>query len=492
MTQASIYKDISERTGGEIYIGVVGPVRTGKSTFIKNFLDTLVVPNMENEFAKMRTLDELPQSASGKTVMTTEPKFVPNDAARIVLEQGTSFNVKMIDCVGYIVPGALGLSEDEKPRMVMTPWSEQPMPFEQAAEMGTDKVIREHSTVGVVVTSDGSFSELDRSGYEMAEDRVINEMKKAGKPFTILLNSKTPDSDEAISIAKQIEEKHGIPVTRINCLTMTENDIEKILESILYEFPITELKFTMPSWVNTLSYEHPLRSRIIEGICEKADSIDRLSEVKYAFSDVFDDKFGTGLHFDSIDLSDGSAKLDISVPRELFYKILGDETGLEISGDEDLVEIVTTLAASKKKYEKFEEALREVETTGYGIVTPSVEDMTLEEPEIMKQAGSYGVKLRASAPSIHLMRADIKAEVNPIVGSEKQSEDIVKYLLKEFEEDPKKIWESNLFGKSLSDLMNESIGAKLSHMPSEARHKMCDTLQKIINEGAGGLICILL
>lgn len=492
MTHTSIYKDIATRTGGEIFIGVVGPVRTGKSTFIKNFLDTLVLPNMENEFARARALDELPQSAAGKTVMTTEPKFVPNDAAHVSLPSGADFNVKLIDCVGYIVPGALGLEEDERPRMVKTAWSDEPMPFEEAAEFGTDKVIREHSTVGVVITTDASFSDLPREAYEQAEYRVIEEMKRAQKPFTIILNSTRPESEDAKQIAKEIEEKHGVPVMRINCLKMTEDDITEILEAILYEFPITELRFSIPSWVNTLSPEHPLRSRILDGICEKADTISRLSEVGEAFSDVYDSEFGTGLHFAGINLSDGTAKLDISVPRELFYKILSDETGLEITGDEDLVGIITTLSASKRKYEKFEEAMHEVETTGYGIVTPCIEDMTLEEPEIVKQAGSYGVKLRASAPSIHLMKADIKAEVSPVVGSEKQSEDIVKYLLKEFEEDPKKIWESNLFGKSLHDLVNESLNAKLSHMPIEARHKMCDTLQKIINEGAGGLICILL
>ncbi|MBE6680867.1 MAG: stage IV sporulation protein A [Ruminococcaceae bacterium] len=492
MTDTSIYNDIANRTGGEIYIGVVGPVRTGKSTFIKNFLDKLVIPNMENEFAKTRTLDELPQSAAGKTVMTTEPKFVPNDAAHVVLPSGTSFNVKMIDCVGYIVPGALGLYEDEKPRMVKTAWSDEPIPFEEAAKIGTDKVIREHSTVGVVITTDASFSELDRAAYELSEESVINEMKSAGKPFTIVLNSQTPDSDEAKAIAESLSQKHGIPVVRLNCLDMTEDDIIKVLEGILYEFPITELVFSIPSWVRTLSSEHPLRMRITEGICEMADTISRLSEVQDAFSDVFDDKFGTGIHFDSINLADGTAKLDISVPRELFYKILGDETGLEISSDEDLIEIVTSLSASKQRYAKFEDALKQVEETGYGIVTPCIEDMTLEEPEIVKQAGSYGVKLRASAPSIHLMRADIKAEVSPIVGSEKQSEDIVKYLLHEFEEDPTQIWESNLFGKSLHDLMGESIGAKLNHMPVEARSKLCDTLGKIINDGAGGLICILL
>ena len=492
MTDTSIYSDISNRTNGEIYIGVAGPVRTGKSTFIKNFLDTLVLPNMEDEFAKQRTLDELPQSASGKTVMTTEPKFVPNDAAKIVLPSGAAFNVKMIDSVGYTVPGALGLYEDEKPRMVMTPWQEEPMPFEEAAKLGTDKVIREHSTVGIVITTDGSFSELDRNAYEDAEQKVISEMKKTSKPFTIVLNTKYPTSDAANELAQELRLAHNVPVTVTDCLNMTEKDIIRILEGLLYEFPITELCFTLPSWVCSLPVEHPLRSRILEGIGEKADTISRLSEVKECFSEVYDSEFDTGLHFDSVNLSDGTANLSVSVPRELFYRILGDQSGLEINSDEDLVEIVTTLSASKKRYEKFDKALKEVEETGYGIVTPCIEDMTLEEPEIVKHAGSYGVKLRASAPSIHLMRADIKAEVSPIVGSEKQSEDIVKYLLKEFEEDPAKIWESNLFGKTLHDLMGESLNAKLAHMPHEARLKMCDTLKKIINDSAGGLICILL
>lgn len=492
MTQQSIYKDIAQRTKGEIYIGVAGPVRTGKSTFIKNFMDTLVIPNMHDEFSMSRARDELPQSASGKTVMTTEPKFIPNDAAKVTLSDGTSFNVKMIDCAGYIVDGALGLTEDEKPRMVKTAWSDEPIPFEEAAEIGTRKVIREHSTVGLLVTTDASFSELPRESYVVAEEKAAEEMKKSGKPFTVILNTSHPHAEETQLLADSLREKYGVPVSAVNCLEMTAEDISEILRDLLYEFPVSELKFALPSWINTLSDSHPLRSTITDGIRERASQISCLRQIQDVFGDLYDSKFGTEIQPLSVNPAMGTGDLEVNVPRELFYKILGDETGFEIGGDEDLVRIVTRLASSEHKYRKFEEAMTQVEQTGYGIVTPDVGDMTLEEPEIVKQAGSYGVRLRASAPSIHLMRADIKAEVSPIVGSEKQSEDVVKFLLKEFEEDPARIWQSNMFGKTLHELINESLNAKLSHMPVEARKKLCHTLGKIINDGAGGLICILL
>ena len=403
MSETTIYSDIATRTGGEIYIGVVGPVRTGKSTFIKQFLDTLVIPNMESEYIKERTLDEIPQSAEGRTVMTTEPKFIPNDEAKITLESGVSFGFKMIDCVGYTVPGALGLHEDDKPRMVMTPWQSSPIPFDEAARIGTDKVIREHSTVGIVITTDSSFTPLSREDYMSAEDDVISEMKKTGKPFTIILNSAHPDSESAVKIADSISEKHGVDVIRMNLLAMSKEDISDILQKLLYEFPVTEMRFRLPLWVSTLSESHPLRTRIADGLCEKAQLIHRLCEVKKEFDEVYDEEFGTGIHFTSIDPSNGTAKLGVSVPRELFYKILADESGLDIKDDRDLAQTVTSLAASRKKYEKFAAALDDVESTGYGIVTPCIEDLTLEEPEIVKQAGSYGVKLRASAPSIHIM-----------------------------------------------------------------------------------------
>ncbi len=493
MTSAlDIYKDIAQRTGGDIYIGVVGPVRTGKSTFIKRFMDTLVVPNISDEHSRQRTVDELPQSAAGKTVMTTEPKFIPHQAVNVNLSGNVSMRVKMIDCVGYIVNGAMGLVEEDRPRMVQTPWSDEALPFEKAAEIGTQKVIKEHSTIGILVTTDASIGELERKDYEVVERRVVNELKEQNKPFVIVLNSAFPESDEAIEMANNMEKEYEVPVALVNCLELDEADIRKILEMCLFEFPVCEIRASFPKWVGALDNEHLLKKHIVDGITEKCMCINRISDINECFADVSEEQFGTSLEVKSIDLGTGRANIDVVAPDGLFYKILGDETGFEINDEEELVRTMSSLALIKRKYDKFESALKQVEDTGYGIVTPSVEDLTLEEPEIVKQAGGYGVKLRASAPSIHLMKANIKAEVSPIVGSEKQSEDVVKFLLKEFEEDPTKIWESNMFGKTLYELVNEGLNSKLAHMPYEARMKLCDTLQRIINDGSNGLICILL
>ena len=492
MGSYNIYHDIANRTGGDIYIGVVGPVRTGKSTLIKKFMETLVLPNIDDEFSKERTRDEMPQSAAGKTVMTTEPKFIPNEAVEIQLDGNATLKVKMIDCVGYIVPGALGHVEDGQPRMVMTPWSEKEMPFEQAAEIGTKKVINEHSTIGFLVTTDGTVGDLPRESYADTEKRVVDELKAINKPFVIILNSAKPDSDEAIALALDLEKNYGIPVALVNCLELDEEDIKKILELVLLEFPIREMRFQIPKWVHALSDDHALKKQIYDGILSKAEGITRVGEIKKTYQDVPEDEFGTNIAVKNIDLAQGRADLVVDIPETLFYKVLGEETGFVIEDEESLINIMTDLAEVKKNYDKISDALRQVSETGYGIVTPSIDDLTLEEPEIVKQAGGYGVKLRASAPSIHMIKANIQTEVNPIVGSEKQSEDMVKFLLKEFEEDPKKIWESNMFGKSLHELVNEGLNAKLSHMPYEARLKLADTLQKIINEGSGGLICIIL
>lgn len=492
MTGTGIYKDIAKRTGGDIYIGVVGPVRTGKSTFIKKFMETLVIPNIGDEFGRERTIDEMPQSAAGKTVMTTEPKFIPNEAVTINIDDNAAFRVKMIDCVGYIVPGALGLMEEGVPRMVMTPWSEEEMPFEKAAEIGTKKVINEHSTIGFLVTTDGTIGEIPRENYREAEERVVNELKAINKPFVIILNSATPGTKEATEYALMLESKYKVPVALVNCTKLDDEDIKKILEMVLMEFPIREIRIKIPRWIDSLLEKHPLKARLYGDIGDITERISKVGEIKEAFSSFGSDEFGLEIKTDGIDLSAGKANMSVSVPEELFYRILGEETGFEIDGEESLAQLLCELSAVKKKYDKVAEALTQVNETGYGIVTPSIDELTLEEPEIVKQQGGYGVKLRASAPSIHMIKADIKTEVSPIVGSEKQSEDMVKFLLREFEEDPAKIWESNMFGKSLHELVNEGLNSKLSHMPEEARQKIADTLQKIINEGSGGLICIIL
>lgn len=492
MTKSSIYSDIAERTGGDIYIGVVGPVRTGKSTFIKKFMDTLVLPNISDEYSRDRARDELPQSAAGKTVMTTEPKFIPNEAVELHLGDNASFRVKMIDCVGYIVPGAMGHTENDKPRMVMTPWSEEPMPFEAAAEIGTRKVINEHSTIGILVTTDGTIGELPRESYIEAEQRAVGELKIQNKPFVIVLNSATPSDEDTVNLAVSLEENYGVPVALVSCLELDEQDIRKILELVLLEFPIKELRFELPKWLTCLENSHPLKKRLVTEIASLAENISKVGEIGRTFSELGEDEYNSSVHLENIDLSSGKALLSVNIPESSFYRILSDKTGFDIDGEESLISIMSDLAEMKRKYEKFDEAINQVNMTGYGIVTPSVEDLTLEEPEIVEQPGGYGVKLRASAPSIHMIRADIQTEVSPIVGSEKQSEDIVKFLLKGFEENPASIWESNMFGKSLHELVNEGLNAKLAHMPHDARLKLADTLRKIINEGAGGLICILL
>lgn len=492
MAEYNIYSDIAERTGGDVYIGVVGPVRTGKSTFIQKFMETLVLPNMEDGPSRDRAKDEMPQSAQGKTVMTTEPKFIPDEAVRISLDGKVSLRVKMIDCVGYIVPGAIGHVEDGKPRMVMTPWSEEAMPFERAAEIGTEKVIHEHSTIGCLVTTDGTIGELSRESYAEVERRVVDELKAIRKPFVIILNSANPASDEAVRLALSLEEEYKVHVALVNCLELDAEDIQNILALVLLEFPIREIKVELPAWVENLDDAHPLKKSIYDAVLSRAGSLSTVGEARDAFSAEIENDFGFSAGIASIDLATGKLTLNVEVPESEFYHVLGEKTGFEIDGKDALVEILGELSEVKRKHDKLASALRQVEETGYGIVTPSIDELHLEEPEIVKQPGGYGVRLCASAPSIHMIRADIKTEVSPIVGSEKQSDEMVKFLLKEFEEDPKKIWESNMFGKSLHELINEGLNAKLAHMPYEARMKLAETLQKIINDGAGGLICIIL
>ena len=492
MTNTEIYKDIAERTGGDIYIGIVGPVRTGKSTFIKQFMDKLVLPNLPGDYLKERANDELPQSSSGRTIMTTEPKFIPEKGAHINIDDSAQMNVRLIDCVGYIVPSALGYIEGDQPRMVMTPWFEEPIPFNMAAEIGTRKVINEHSTIGLVITTDGSISDIPREEYAEAEERVIDELKAINKPFIVLLNCMYPQSQEALGTAAELTEKYGVPVQPVNCLDLNEDDIKQILSRILFEFPIKEISICFPRWINSLPLDHWLRSDLTEIIKKSAGSIRHIRDIscfENAFCDCENVDCAT---IEGIALGSGSAEVMLNTKPSLFYKILAETTGLVINDEQELMESIADLAKCKKEYGRVKGALDEVEATGYGIIMPETEELKLEEPEIVKQGGRYGVRLRASAPSIHLMKANITTEVSPIVGSEKQSEDLVMYLLSGFEEDPVKIWDSNIFGKSLHDLVNEGLHTKLSRMPTDARMRVQETVERVINEGCNGLVCILL
>lgn len=492
MNEYGIYNDISQRTQGDIYIGVVGPVRTGKSTFIKRFMDLLVIPNIENEHVRERATDELPQSAAGRTIMTTEPKFIPNEAVHISIQDNVSFNVRMIDCVGYCVNGAQGHTEDGNVRMVTTPWFEEDIPFDRAAEIGTEKVIREHSTIGLVVTTDGSICDIPRYEYVSAEEKVINELKEINKPFIILLNSAVPEGETAQNMKKDLELKYGVPVFLLSCADMNMADINNIMESVLFEFPIKEIGINLPGWIDALDSSHYLKTSIYDSVRSGCKDIRKIHDVNKLLEPLNQNEYIEQAKITQINLGSGSAIIDADAREGLFYSVLGETTGLEISDDEELVSMLCSLSKAKKEYDKISYALMQVRQTGYGIVSPGIEELTLREPEIIRQGGRYGVRLRASAPSIHMIRADIETEVNPIVGSEKQSEELVHYLLGEFESDPVKIWESNIFGKSLHELVNEGLQTKLSKMPDDARAKLQETLQRIINEGSGGLICIIL
>ncbi|MBE7054298.1 MAG: stage IV sporulation protein A [Ruminococcaceae bacterium] len=488
----NIYQDISKRTQGDIYIGVVGPVRTGKSTFIKKFMDLVVLPNIENAYKKERTLDELPQSGAGKTIMTTEPKFIPNEAVNVKLSNDANLNVRMIDCVGYVVDGAIGHTEDDMPRMVKTPWYDEEIPFIEAAEIGTKKVIKEHSTIGLVITSDGSITDIEREEYIKAETRVINELKEINKPFIVLLNSTNPTGQMAKKVKEDIEKTHNVTVYPVNCDKLSLENVNDILENVLCEFPITEISINIPSWIDTLESTHYLKEGIYSKVVESVKNVNKICECTLLKESIAEYEYIKEIKTNSINLGTGKIILDVLCDEDLFYKILGETTNLEINGKDTLLELVTNLTQIKKEYEKIESALREVNEIGYGIVTPTLEELKLEEPEIVKQGNRFGIRLKASAPSIHMIKAEVETEVSPIVGTEKQSEELVNYLLKEFDESPEKIWESNIFGKSVHELVNEGLRNKLYKMPSDAQQKLQETLERIINEGSGGLICIIL
>ncbi len=488
----SIYHDIAERTDGNIYIGVVGPVRSGKSTFISKFMQNVVIPNIDSSFRKERAIDELPQGAAGKTIMTTEPKFVPEEAISICLDDNAYMNVRLIDCVGYIVPSAIGYIENQQPRMVMTPWFDKEIPFNMAAEVGTQKVINEHSTIGLVITTDGSVSDIPREEYAEAEKRVIDELNNINKPFAVILNCQNPESDESKALAESMSEEYGKPVIALNCLEIGENEIKQILTEVLLQFPVKEINIRIPKWLTALEKDHWLKRDVFDALKASAKGITAISGIKGITSYMSECEYITDCCVDEIDLGKGAGYVSVSVKNELFYKILGEATGLDLHDEGDLMPCMIELAAIKKRYEKVKAALDEVQATGYGIVMPGIDELSLEEPEIVRQGGKYGVRLRAQAPSIHMMAANIETEVSPIVGSERQSEELIHYLLKGFEEDPAKIWESNIFGKSLHELVNEGLHNKLHRMPADARMKLQETIERIINEGCGGLICIIL
>lgn len=492
MEKFNIYQQIAERTQGDIYIGIVGPVRTGKSTFIKRFMDLLVIPNIENTYQKERAIDELPQSASGRTIMTTEPKFIPNEAVEIIIDENVQLKVRMIDCVGYLVKGAMGHLENNAPRMVSTPWYDHQIPFEEAAELGTKRVINEHSTIGVVITTDGSIADISREDYVDAERRVISELKDINKPFVVILNSTRPRDAETLRLRDDLEQRYGVSVIAMDCLQMRIDDVDTIMENILQEFPIAEIGINIPRWVEALEDSHWLKSDMIESVRDAFMSANRIREIKMAMSEFDNYDFIKKAAIDRVSLGEGAVLVDISTADGLLYRILSEESGMEIEGEHRLISLIKDLARVKKEYDRVEYALHEVKVKGYGMVSPQMDELTLEEPEIIKQGNKYGVKLRASAPSIHMIRADIETEIAPLVGTEKQSEELVNYLLREFENDTSKLWESNIFGKSLHELVQEGLQNKLFKMPEDAQLKLQETLQKIINEGSGGLICIIL
>lgn len=492
MENFNIYKDIADRTQGDIYVGVVGPVRTGKSTFIKRFMELMVIPNIENTYKKQRAQDELPQSASGKSIHTTEPKFVPNEAIEIDLNGGTKFKVRMVDCVGYIVRAALGYSEGEQPKMVTTPWYDYEIPFEEAAEIGTKKVINEHSTIGLLVTTDGSITGIDRADYIEAEERVVNELKAINKPFIMILNSKNANAQETLELGKEMQEKYDVPVQVMDVANMRENDITNVFERVLKEFPIKEINIDMPEWIEKLEVSHWLKDNFISLVKNMCKNIYKVRDIKKFTEEFVDIDFLENSKLNEINMGEGTARIELHPRQELFYKVLSEVCERSVSGENELLSIIKELNEAKTEYDKISSALKDVRERGYGLVSPQLSEMRLEEPEIVRQGTRYGVKLKASAPSLHMIRADIQAEISPIMGTERESEELVKSLLEQFESDPSKIWESNMFGKSLEVLVKDGLQNKLYKMPEDVQVKIQKTLEKIINEGNGGLICIIL
>lgn len=487
-----LFEDIVERTGGDIYLGVVGPVRTGKSTFIKKFMELFVIPNIEDEDDRERARDELPQSSAGKTIMTTEPKFVPDEAIEIAIQENIKMRVRFVDCVGYTVPGAVGYDDEDGPRMVTTPWFDYDIPFEEAAEVGTKKVITDHSTIGIVITSDGSFTDIARDDYIEAEEKVIAELKELNKPFVIILNSREPYSQESIDLKDQLAEKYDVPVVPVDCLNLIEEDINLLFQEILYEFPVKEVNIKLPTWVEELDAEHWLREEFNQAIRDNVENVFKVRDIDNVINGLNDLEIVEIAQLKDMNLGTGHALIDVSSPDELYNQVLSEICGQDVSSRADMIRIMKDFSIAKKEYDKIADALAQVKETGYGMVPPLLEEMVLDEPEIVRQGGRFGVKLRASAPSLHMIQVHVNSEFAPVVGSEKQSEDLANYIMAEFEDNPEKIWESNIFGKSLYELVRDGINTKLTNMPPNAQEKLQETLEKIINEGSGGLIAIIL
>lgn len=492
MDKFDVFKDIAERTGGDIYLGVVGPVRTGKSTFIKKFMELVVLPNIKEEADRARAIDELPQSAAGRTIMTTEPKFIPNQAVEISVGEGLDVNVRVVDCVGYAVHGARGYEDESGPRMVTTPWFDDPIPFQEAAEVGTRKVIADHSTLGIVVTTDGSIAEIPREGYVGAEERVVAELKDLGKPFVIIVNSVNPEHARAQDLRTELAEKYDVPVLAMSCATISAREINSVMREALYEFPVKEVNVNLPNWVMVLDDDHWLRTQFQDSVQETIQDIRRIRDIDRVVAHFSTYDFVSYAGLSHMDMGKGVAVIELSAPDELYDRVLTEVVGVQITGRDQLLRMMKEFVYAKREYDKISEALKMVKLTGYGIAPPALEEMALDEPELIRQGPRFGVRLKATAPSIHMIRVDVESEFAPIVGTERQSEELVRYLMQDFEQDPLKIWESDIFGKSLAAIVREGISGKLSLMPENAQFKLKETLQRIINEGSGGLIAIIL
>ena len=489
--QFDVYNDIQARTGGEIYIGVVGPVRTGKSTFIKRFMDLLVIPNIEDVHSRERAIDELPQAAAGRTIMTTEPKFIPKEAAQITLNDETNVKIRLIDCVGYMVDGASGHIEDQHERLVKTPWFDYEIPFTQAAEIGTRKVINDHSTIGIVVTTDGSFGELPRASYKLPEEKTIEELKHIGKPFIVLLNTNKPYSNDTIKIAEDISQDYDVTVLPVNCEQLKKEDINKIMENILSAFPVTEVDFYMPKWAEMLPLEHWLKVDLIASVKNLFQNITKVKDAKSPNFNT-DSSYVKRFKVDKVNMQDGTVQVNVEFDDMYYYKILSDLIGVPISGEYQLISTLRELAAKKAEYEKVSYATDQVRAKGYGVVSPLKDEITIEEPEVMKHGNKYGVKIKASAPSIHMIKANIMTEVAPIVGTEDQAKDLINYINANAKENPEGIWETNIFGKTIRQLVDDGINAKINKLTEDSQLKLQETMQKIINDSNGGLICIII